>query len=390
MQGTITKKRRKDGTLSWGYVFYEGKDASGKWIQETKSGFKTKTEASNALRDALGDRTEIARESDTRTFSDVLQHWLKTHADVRLEKLTVKRYRDLAAYFEAVAGHKAMTSFRTVELEKTFIELQKHGGKDGRELSPKTIRNMASVVACVFDEAIREEIIEYNPMRSVRLPRIIKAESKVLEESQLEALIEGASGTPWLRMLLLLDANTGARRGELLAVTWADLDFERRVLQLTKSLGQTHDEIYVKTTKNRKARAVTLPENLLRELVAYRAKQARWAAEVGPAYRHDLNLVLANEVGDRLKPDSVSAKVSLLARRQGLEKGYSLHSFRHSHGSHLLSHGVSLVTVSKRLGHLNPHITAAIYAHSLTEDDHKAAEVLNEKMGSLGQVKNKC
>ncbi len=98
-----------------------------------------------------------------------------------------------------------------------------------------------------------------------------------------------------------------------------------------------------------------------------------------------MNLVLANEVGDYLKPDSVSAKVSLLARRLGLPKGYSLHTFRHSHGSHLLSHGVSLVTVSKRLGHLNPNITAAIYAHSLTEDDHKAAEVLNEKMGNLGR-----
>ncbi len=267
MTGTITKKLRKDGSISWGYYAELEKNAQAKRVQITKQGFKTKRDACDALRAALGERNKIVQDSDTRTFSDVLQHWLTTHADVRLEKLTAKRYRDLAGYFERVAGRKPMNEFRTVELEKTFIELQEHGGKNGRPLSAKTIRNMSSVVNCVFEEAIRLEIIEHNPMRSVRLPRYVKAESNVLEESQLDALISASSRTPWLRMLLLLDANTGARRGELLAVTWTDFDFESRVLRLTKSLGQTREDIYLKTTKNRRARAITLPESLLRELL---------------------------------------------------------------------------------------------------------------------------
>ncbi len=315
MTGAIKKKILKDGSITWGFYVELEKNAQGKRVQKTREGFKTKREAADSLRIVIGDRNNVVKKSDTRSFSYVLQHWLKTHAEARLEKLTAKRYRDLAAYFDAVVGQKPMNEFRTVDLEKIFAKLQEHGGKNGRALAPKTIRNMSSVVNCVFEEAIRLEIIDHNPMRSVRLPRYVKAESKVLEESQLDALISAASGTPWLRMLLLLDANTGCRRGELLATTWADFDFDRRILRLTKSLGQTRQDIYLKTTKNRRARAVTLPEGLLRELIAYRAEQARWAAEVGPGYRHDLNLVLANATGDYLKPDSVSAKVSLLARR---------------------------------------------------------------------------
>ena len=82
-----------------------------------------------------------------------------------------------------------------------------------------------------------------------------------------------------------------------------------------------------------------------------------------------------------MKPDSVTSKVCLLATKAGLN-GASLHTLRHSHGSQLLSKGVSLPTVSKRLGHSSVYVTASIYAHALSSDEVAAADVWDKEIQS--------
>jgi len=74
-----------------------------------------------------------------------------------------------------------------------------------------------------------------------------------------------------------------------------------------------------------------------------------------------------------LKPDTISASISLLCRRLGLPKGVSLHTLRHSHGSVLLADGMDLATVSERLGHSSVRVTADIYSHALRGRDQEAA-----------------
>jgi len=69
-------------------------------------------------------------------------------------------------------------------------------------------------------------------------------------------------------------------------------------------------------------------------------------------------------------------------------KGVSLHTLRHSHCSHLLSNGVPLPTVSKRLGHANTHITATLYSHALEKDEQASAEAWEIAMGDIGRKPN--
>lgn len=100
----------------------------------------------------------------------------------------------------------------------------------------------------------------------------------------------------------------------------------------------------------------------------------------GPDYRADLDLVFCDPAGDYLRPDSVTAKACLIARKAGL-KGVGLHSLRHSHGSQLLSAGVPLPAVSRRLGHSSPYVTATIYSHALAKDELAAAEIWDSAIG---------
>jgi integrase len=144
--------------------------------------------------------------------------------------------------------------------------------------------------------------------------------------------------------------------------------------RVSKSLEQTKAGLCVKTTKSEKPRLISLPVSAMQMLRDHRSRQAENRRPFGSDYRDDLNLVFTTPEGGYLKPDSVTAKVCLLASKAGL-KGASLHTLRHSHGSQLLSAGVSLPAVSKRLGHSSVYVTATVYSHALSKDETAAAEV---------------
>jgi integrase len=145
--------------------------------------------------------------------------------------------------------------------------------------------------------------------------------------------------------------------------------------RFSKSLEQTRDGLREKPTKNERSRHISLPPSLTELLKFHREKQAENRRLLGPDYRTDLDLVFCDPRGDYRKPDSITAKACLIARKAGFPRGVSLHTLSHSHASQLLSAGIPLPTVSKRLGHTDVHTTATIYSHSLPKDDLKAAEL---------------
>ncbi len=83
--------------------------------------------------------------------------------------------------------------------------------------------------------------------------------------------------------------------------------------------------------------------------------------------------------GRYYSPDRIGARVTELMKKAGIE-GASLHSLRHTHASELMSHGVPIPTVAKRLGHANPNITLSIYAHALEADELAAAKIWDDSM----------
>ena len=98
-----------------------------------------------------------------------------------------------------------------------------------------------------------------------------------------------------------------------------------------------------------------------------------------PRTYQDNHLVFCPPEGGYYSPDRVGARIVELMRKSGIE-GVSLHSLRHTHASELLSKGVPIPTVAKRLGHANPSITLSIYAHALEADELAAAKIWDDAM----------
>jgi integrase len=379
MKGCVFKRMLPSGKTSWGYSLDHGKGADGKRMREFKSGFERKGEAGDALQRLLNERDagELLR-PDPTTFAGFIEDWFREHADRQCSLKTVERYRQLAEYMIPHIGSIKLQDLTGLSLERIFNRLKDGGGRDrktkkARPLSAKTVHHIAGVVSVALSTALRWKLIRSNPMDAVVLPKVAKKEARALDPTQLTFYLDAARACG-LCEFLMIDAATGCRRGELLALTWADVRVQSQVVNISKSLEQTKAGLRVKPTKTERSRQISIPRSAIEILKAIKTRQEHNRCMFGADYRGDLDLVFCGPDGNHLKPDSVSSKCSLIAKNAGL-KSVSLHTLRHSHGSLLLSAGVPLPTVSKRLGHSSPHVTAMVYSHALPKDEEAAAEI---------------
>ena len=278
MNGTITRRARKGSTKpSWGYVFDAGTIEDGKRKQVTKSGFTTKKEAEDALRKAIGEVEEKQRRAgelsaeelaeaiaefkakraapvrEQRTFGEFFDRWMKEHAARRCSPKTLEAYGQHGAYAKREFGSVLLKDLSAEVLETAMNRLKDGGGRNGRALSARSIGHIFFVVNAVLSKAVKWKLIDDNCMEQVDRPkRTAKAAPRVLDSDGMTKLLSCAANTR-LYPLLVLAAATGCRRGELLALTWSDLDVKGTLL-VSKSLEETREGLRVKSTKSNKAR----------------------------------------------------------------------------------------------------------------------------------------
>jgi integrase len=376
MKGTITKYRKTDGRISWGYYYkVEGR-------QYTKSGFPTKFDASKALGAALAkhqDQDTSPRQGDTRTLAEYLRYWLDNHAALRCEPKTLERYRQLAEYLIRPIGRVSILDLKPGIIQEAVNGLLLRGGAPteahphGRPLAAKTVHSTASLLFTCLGDAARLEHIPANPMadRKVKLPKRPKPNPAVMDAGALGAIFQAAHGTR-LYPFVVTAACSGCRRGELLALTWADLDF---------GVEQTRAGLRVKCAKSGKSRSIGLDDFALDVLAAHREEQKQDKLAFGSGYGAN-NLIFCQPNGDFYSPDHAGTRTKALLRKAGYAN-FSLHSLRHSHASILLGNGTPLAVVSERLGHANQDITLGLYSHSLPADRKAASRVWHTALAEL-------
>lgn len=365
MKGTIFKQRAANGKVTWRYIIDAGRDEYGRRIRLSKSGFKYQREAEEAMRAQLEELRRGGAIGTRSTLGEYLEWWLPHHAETKpLAPKTAERYRSLAAHAIAAVGSVRLPELTTIMLDDLYRSLAKR-------LAAKTVREVHNVLHVALKRAAKAGLIAANPADHCELPRLDRSEPQALSPQQLAALQAAAQGT-WVDLIVRLAAATGARRGELLALRWSDLDWEARRLKIERALYQVKGEVGFKPTKTRTLRVVTLPPSLIEHLAAHRRQQEEDRRMFGPDYRSDLDLIFAQPDGSPLLPSSVSRAVVRLARLVGI-RGAGLHALRHLHASALLAAGVPVTAVSQRLGHRDAYTTMRIYAHAMPGADEQVA-----------------
>lgn len=163
---------------------------------------------------------------------------------------------------------------------------------------------------------------------------------------------------------------TGARKGELIATTWNDWDLKNKKLTINKNVTRkTADKTKryeITTTKNRENRTISIPDNLLKIMLEYKKSLSK-------INESDFTFGGKEPIASSTIDNRFKAKCKL----SGVKK-IRIHDFRHSHASYLISHGVSIVAVAKRLGHTNIEQTLNTYSHLMKNDDSDLIDKINQ------------
>jgi integrase len=386
-------KRKRRGKIDWYYKF----DLPGATRNSRRIirgfGYATRQEAIAAEANRRIDeqkKREMAKAGGgvvgvvPKTLAELLDEFFRVHASEKLARKTTERYRDYSKYLSQDLLAMPISDVTPLHLNREWNRLLKCGGhtratktrpSQSRPIGAKTVRNIAGLVSSAFSRAIRWGMVTLNPVRNSEPPIPKKRPKVALTVVEQDTLIESASGFWCMATFIEVAAALGARRGEVLALRWSDIVGGRATI--SRSLSQTKAGLEFKGTKSELSRTVSLTAEALAALEVHRKRQDEFRAQFGSDYQA-LGLVFCQPDGNPLRPDSVSAAISVLCRRLKLPPGASLHTLRHTHATHMLVGGVPLQVVSERLGHSSVRVTAEVYAHSLRGQDDEAVRKLEE------------
>jgi integrase len=327
------------------------------------------------------------------TFSAYLKDIWAPAAEKNLAPKTYARYQELLTRIIPEIGHMKLEKIRPVTVRNLIITLEDSPRQDGKggTLSPRTILHHYRCLSSILQEAVELDMISDNPCRRVKPPKVTKTEAKCYDEEQTELLLKALEGESLKhRALIYLAIASGAREGEIMGLEWSHIDFRENTITIEQASQYLVGKgTYKKDTKNKSSnRIISMPQNVMDLLKAYRAEWAAAKLEAGDLWQGTDRLFPTWD-GRPGYPGWPEKWLHKFLERKGLEH-IPFHSLRHLSATLLIKEGVPLKNVSKRLGHSVIGTTADIYAHALESVDKQAARKIGKALEQQAKKKKRA
>ncbi|MGH2358921.1 MAG: tyrosine-type recombinase/integrase [Candidatus Limnocylindria bacterium] len=322
---------------------------------------------------------EVLGKDQDLSLGQYLKEWL-AHARGRVRTSTYEGYESLIRCYAVPAlGTIPLSELSPLDVQRLYSSLL----EPGRRLSAGTVLNLHLVLTQALGQAVRWGMLERNPVKGAQPPRPVRPEPVVVDPALACRIVAALSGSA-VELPGILAIATGMRRGEILALRWADLSPDRAHAQVRRTLHATRRGLQFSEPKTRRSRrAVALPAIVRSPLERQRSEQAlRRAADRSWT---DLDLVIERGDGRPLNPDTLSSRWRLFLARSGLPH-VRFHDLRHAHATLMLLKGVHPKVVSERLGHASVGITLDLYSHVLPSMQHDAVRAFDELFGAYGPM----
>lgn len=216
-------------------------------------------------------------------------------------------------------------------------------------------------------------IVTYNPAKRAVLPKWEQKEVECLQPEQVQMVLSALEQEPIrTQTLLTLFLVTGCRRGELLALKWANVDIDNRQLCIDGSMAYLEGCVLEGKTKTGKTRFIPIPLEAAQLLRKYKRWQMERRLPLGSLWE-DSDYVFTKEYGGALNPNLVNSLLDRFCKRHGLPHIHP-HVFRHTAASIMIAGGVDVLTVAQMLGHSKPTVTLNVYGHAIEDAKTKASE----------------
>ena len=380
----MERKRREHGSGGirerrpgvWELKFDIGDDPITKERRTRTRTFKGKRkEALAELRRAINSVDDGKHVDPSKlTISQYFDEWFNFKVPQWSPKTAERNRQIIENNLKPELGQFKLATLTTYRIDLAYKRLGENGRADGKGgLSPQSVKHCHRLLSQALKQAVKWTHIRDNPANEATVPVVPKKEMVVLSLEQTLDLLDALRGHKYF-VPVLTAVMTGLRRGEVLALRWADVDLEAGVLTVSESLEQTKEGLRYKLPKNGKVRDVAMSPSLVHELKALKTQQAQDLLRKGIRQTGE-TLLCCRPDSKEINPEDLSRRFPELVVRLGLPR-LKFHELRHTHATQLLGAGVHMKVMSERLGHSDIGITMNLYSHVLENMQKEAADTL--------------
>ncbi len=382
---------RPEGSGIWRLRAYVGRDpVSGSPVQLHRTLRGSERAAAKELAKLVTEaesRTAVAMDRSTATVGQLLDRWLEHRVALgKVRPKTAYEYeRKIEGRIKPVLGPVKLRQLTPAQLDDAY------GAWLAAGLSPSTVRVYHSILSAACRQAVKWDLLDRAPTERASAPAAASTTMRAPTPAQLAALVASAKESdPVLAAAVALAALTGARRGELVALRWSDIDLEAGAVSIERGITVVKKITHEGPTKTHQGRRVALDDfgvEVLRRhwrFVTHRSELVE-----SPLVEDAYVLSYQAHSGTPASGDTLSHRFASLCEtveakeRAGAKRGkkvepygYHFHELRHFSVTTLLAAGVDIRTVAERHGHAQATMTLNRYAHALPERDRAAAGVL--------------
>ena len=376
-RGSIRKLKKEN---TWQISFELPKDElTGKRRRKYYTFHGSKKEAEKFKTQKLSELDNgILKTTEKIKFVDYLNYWIETMENM-VKKTTIEGYKHyIDKHIKPAFNNVYLQDLKKEHLQCFFNNKLKNGRLDGKGgLSSKTIKNIYVIVHQVLEMAYNSDLINKNVSNGLKLPKVKKYEANFLSKKPLMEILEKSKGTE-IYIPIALAIFTGMRRGEVLGLSWNNVDFENKIVKVEQQLQEINGKLEITTPKTESSiREVYIPNIFVEILKRYKVEQDKRKLKLGKSYKNDINAVCTYETGELFNPKTFSRKFNRFLKKNNLPE-IRYHDIRHSHASLLFSQNIQDKFISQRLGHSSTTTTKEIYTHLYEKDKKEVGKIIEK------------
>jgi integrase len=343
------------------------------------------------------------------TVTRWLRHWLST-LSLQVRPSTAAGYRaHVEDHLIPHLGPLPLTGLTVGHLDAMFTAIAERSATDGTRLTAATLHRIRATLRRALNVALREQLIQVNPARLVKLPRPVRHRPLPWSPTRVAAWRRCgqrpvvAVWTPrqlarflqfvrhdWLFALWWLAALRGLRRGEICALRWIDIDLGAGTVTISRQVARAAGRLHVGTPKTPAGQRTIALDAATVAVLREHQRRLRRCRRNATAAAGDAGWVFTWPDGRPLSPDWLSHRFRHLVAESGLPP-VRLHDLRHGAATLALTAGTDLRVVQDMLGHSSYAFTADTYTAVLPEVALRAAEATARLvLGALSSPEDKA